>query len=94
MALGVMNEYYALLRLYTNFFQPQTKLIDKHRDGARIYKRYEVPETPYRRVLRSDNIASEEKEKLRALYATLNPAEIKRRMMRLSERLKQLRMLP
>jgi len=93
-ALTVMNEYYALLRLYTNFFQPQTKLISKQREGAHIHKYYEVPETPYRRVLRSEGITDEEREKLQELYVTLNPAELKRNMMRLSERLKQLRMLP
>ena len=93
-ALDAMNEYYALLRLYTNFFLPQTKLIEKHRDGSHIRKRYEKPKTPYRRALQSDNVTNEAKEKLNELYVTLNPAELKRGMMHLLKKLMLLRMPP
>jgi hypothetical protein len=91
MALAVMNEYYSLLRLYTNFFLPQTKLIAKHRDGARVYKRYEIPETPYRRVLRSDSIPEETKVILNQTFVSLNPAKLKRDMMLLLDKLSKWR---
>jgi hypothetical protein len=41
-AAQAMNEYYALLRLYSNFFLPQTKLIDKIRVGSRVRKCYDT----------------------------------------------------
>jgi hypothetical protein len=93
-AVSAMNKYYEKLRLYTNFFLTQMKLIEKNRDGARIQKRYETPQTPYRRILQSDAISNEAKDKLRAQYATLNPAQIKRDMINLSDRLSKLSIRP
>jgi len=79
-AVCVMNEYYALLRLYTNFFMPHTKLISKNRDGARVHKQYEVPMTPYKRLLAIDDIPQKTKDSLTETYLRLNPAELKRGM--------------
>jgi hypothetical protein len=39
------------LRLQTNFFSPQQKLTEKHREGAKVTKRYDRAQTPYQRVL-------------------------------------------
>lgn len=93
-AVDVMNEYYSLLRLHTNFFLPQAKLLSRTRDGARIRKTYEPPLTPYRRLLRADSIPDTVKALLKETYASLNPAELKRAMMRLLERLTRLRVAP
>jgi hypothetical protein len=82
-----MNEYYSLLRLYTNFFSPQTKLIAKHRDGAHVRKRYETPLTPYRRLLAYDDIPQGVKEELTQTYLSLNPAALKRNMTKLADSL-------
>ena len=90
-ALDVMNEYYALLRLHTNFFLPQTKLLGKNRDGSRMHKRYETPQTPCRRLLKSDCIPEKKKAALREALASLNPAELKRGMIRLLDKLVRLR---
>jgi hypothetical protein len=91
-AVRVMNEYYSLLRLYTNHFLPSTKLISKERVEGKYHKRYEKPLTPYRRVLASQHIPDEEKEKLKKIHASLNPAELLRGMMELSKELEKLRM--
>jgi hypothetical protein len=93
-AVDVMNEYYSLLRLHTNFFLPQTKLISRTRDGARIRKTYTAPLTPYRRLLGADCIPDTVKACLKETYASLNPAGLKRSMMRLLERLTRLRVAP
>lgn len=65
-------------RLYKNFFQPNKKLIEKKRIDTKIVKRYDIPRTPYQRVLEKDDVSEEKKEKLRRIYENLNPAELKR----------------
>jgi len=89
-ALCIMNKYYELLRLFTNFFLPQTKLIGKSRDGAHVHKYYEIPKTPYQRVLQTDSIPGETKAKLNSILASLNPAQLKRDMLLLQDSLWQL----
>jgi hypothetical protein len=92
-ALKLLNEYYALLRLHVNFFLPSTKLIEKKRDGAHIYKRYEKPLTPYKRILAEDCIPEKVKQSLEKTFMTINPAQIMRDMIRLKDELEKLRML-
>jgi hypothetical protein len=87
--LHLLNELYATLRLYTNFFQPTMKLKSKERVGSKVIKRYDRAQTPYQRVLASAQVSEAEKERLRAKYKTLNPAALKRKLMRLQERLMQ-----
>jgi hypothetical protein len=90
-ALQTMNEYYELLRLHTNFFLPSAKLMSKSRDGAKIRKKYEPPQTPYKRLQSSPYIEKGEKEHLEEIWLTLNPAELKRDMLKLMDRLQKLR---
>jgi len=63
---------------YKNFFLPNKKLIEKRRVGAKIVKKYDKPKTPYQRLLEHKDFPESEKEKLKAVYAKLNPAELKR----------------
>lgn len=73
------------LRLYKNFFQPTIKLIDKKRVGLhkeKIKRIYDVPKTPYKRVLMCDEISSDKKQELTELYATLNPAHLRRTILK------------
>ena len=79
-ALELINEYYGLLRLHVNFFQPSTKLLEKQRDGAKVSKRYEKPQTPYKRVLASEHIADSVKEELTRIFQEINPAQLMRDM--------------
>lgn len=85
--LDLLNELYAKLRLYTNSFQPTMKLKSKERVGRKVTKRYDDAQTPYHRVLAAAQVSEAEKERLRAKYKTLNPAALKRKLMRLQERL-------
>ena len=91
--LSILNELYSYLRLYVNFFQPVRKLIKKERIGSKVIKRYDEAKTPYQRVLASPNIKEEIKVKLRKEYAMLNPAEIKRKITKLQNRLLKLNVL-
>lgn len=88
--LAVLNELYDYLRLYTNFFQPVMKLINKTRNGAKVTKRYDQATTPLQRVLESNFVPNQAKETLSQEYATLNPVKLKREIIRLQERLAEL----
>lgn len=71
----IINSLYrGEFRLYKNFFQPVMKLKGK------IHRRYDVPKTPYQRLMESDQISEETKKKLKEIYLSLNPAELKRRI--------------
>lgn len=71
---------YADLRLYNNFFLPSMKLIVKERRGAKIYKRYDDPATPYKRLLALEALDEETAARLKEQYLSLNPAELRRRL--------------
>lgn len=79
--------YSTTLNLYKNFFQPVMMLKEKERRGSHVTRRYDIPKTPYQRVLASPRVGKEKKNELKALYATLNPAELKRRIERLQDEL-------
>jgi len=91
--LTLLNELYGYLILYVNFFQPVRKLIKKERIGSKVTKRYDEAKTPYRRVLASPDIEDKIKMKLRKEYAMLNPAEIKRKITKLQNKLIKLNTL-
>ncbi|MFP4048061.1 MAG: hypothetical protein ACLFT4_09940 [Bacteroidales bacterium] len=65
-------------RLYKNFFIPNKKLVSKKRAGARIVKKFDTPKTPFQRLLENKDYPKAKKEELKAFYAKLNPAEIRR----------------
>ena len=85
--LLTLNELYRHLRLYTNFFQPTMKLIEKTRIGSKVIKKYDKPLTPYRRVLACPDASEEDKQALKKLYVKLNPAQLKRQIKRLQQKL-------
>ena len=85
--LEALNELYAHLRLYVNFFQPQMKLVSKTRRGSAVTKRYDRAMTPYRRLLGSPHIDEEIKISLTRTYLELNPVELKRRLTACQDRL-------
>lgn len=85
--LQVLNELYKHLRPYTNFFQPVMKLVEKKRTGSKVTKKYDEAKTPYRRVLECPDVSASAKKKLTEEYETLNPAELKRAITRLQDKL-------
>jgi len=79
--LALINSLYRNeLSLYKNFFQPVMKLKEKIRDKGKVHRKYDTPKTPYQRIMDSEQIAQETKEKLTKIYQSLNPAELKRRI--------------
>jgi hypothetical protein len=86
--IAVLNELYAVLRLYLNFFVPVMKLKKKVRIGSKVRKRYDKAKTPYHRVLRAKDISVEVKEKLKKQRKTLNLVFLKEQIDSVLERLK------
>ena len=91
--LTILNELYIYLGYYTNFFQPVTKLKLKTRIGSKVTKKYDEAKTPFRRVLACQYIDDEKKRKLNLVYDKLNPAELKRKIARLQDKLLKLNTL-
>jgi hypothetical protein len=79
-ALALLRAIYQDRQLYVNFFQPVLKLIGKCRVGSKVRKQYDTARTPYRRVLASPDVFEEDKERLRQIYATLNPVALRQRI--------------
>ena len=79
--LFLLNRIYGVLRLYTNFFQPQMKLMKKTRKGSKITKEYDDALTPYQRVLNCPEIDESIKKKLTKQYESLNPVELQRNLL-------------
>lgn len=75
-------------RLLTNFFYPTMKLKTKEKTGGKISKSYEKAKTPYQRVLESPTVLQDTKQKLTALYMTLNPLELQRNLQKKLTRIK------
>lgn len=79
--VDMMNEIYKKYwSPFQNFFIPTMKLIRKERFGAKIKKTYEKPMTPYVRVMKSELIAEEQKQKLKEKYESLDPFILKEEM--------------
>jgi hypothetical protein len=85
--LEILNQLYDILRLYTNFFLPVSKLIRKLRIGSKIQKVHDKSQTPFERMLASPHLTRAHKNHLRDLAATLNVAQLKRNIIALQEQL-------
>ena len=75
--LARLRSIYADLRLYTNYFQPVLKLVDKPQVDGRTKRVYDVAMTPYRRVLKLVPLPIEAKARLAEVYISLNPVQLR-----------------
>ena len=79
--VDMLNDLYTKeWRLYFNFFMPSVKLVAKYREGSKIIKKYDPPQTPLQRVLDSDQVGDEKKTQLTDLFNTLNPFDLQEQM--------------
>lgn len=85
--LRLLNELYRLLRLYTNFFLPVMKLQEKRRVGSKLTRRYDAPQTPFRRLLAHPGVSAKVKDNLIKQYDTLDLVALKRQLNRLQQKL-------
>ena len=84
---AILNELYHYLRLYVNYFQPSMRLASKERIGAAVKKTYSPAETPYKKLGGSPHLTNGQKQILTREHEKLNPAELKRRIETLREKL-------
>ena len=82
-ATDLLNRYYQLLGLYSNYFLPSMKLQEKTRDGATVKKVYDAAKTPFQRLLDSGTLTDEKAAQMKAFFLTLNPVQLKRVMIEL-----------
>lgn len=75
-ALEALNALYRHLRLLTNFIYPSTKLLSKSRNGAKVSKTYDTPQTPFKRLLARPDIPDSLKQTLLAQYRSLDPLSL------------------
>lgn len=89
--LPIINEIYEeYWESLNNFFMPCMKLVKKERHGAKIKRQHDKPMTPCDRLLQSDYLSQEAKEKLQTKRATLNPFKLQQQ---LEQKLRQLHYL-
>ena len=86
-AYAQLAHVYALARLHVNFFQPVEKLVTKQRDGARVHRVFDRPQTPYQRLRAADVLSPGKRDELEALYHRLNPLRLQRDLEAALERL-------
>jgi transposase InsO family protein len=86
--LELLSRIWALQGQLTNHFGPQQKLVQKIRTGAKITKKYDLPATPYERVLADEGtVRKVVKAKLKRENKPLNPAAIPRQVQALCSEL-------
>jgi hypothetical protein len=85
--LQIIREILKLVEMYVNFFQPVMKLMEKKRIGSKVKKVYDTAKTPYQRLLDLGILKEEQKVKLKILYNSLSPLDLKRQIIKLTEKL-------
>ena len=78
-------------RLLTNYFYTTLKLKEKVRINGKVKKIYEEAKTPYQRLMESDKISKEVKDKLKEEYERLNPAALQRSLKRKLDKIQDYR---
>jgi hypothetical protein len=76
--LDLLNRLYAVMHYYVNFFIPVMKLEEKVRQGSKVKRVYDKPQTPYARVLACPDLPEEHKAELRETYAMLDLVDLRR----------------
>ena len=83
----LLRQLYEQLRWYKNFFQPAMKLKEKVREGGKIHRRYDTPQTPYQRLLESGQVSAAARAKLKRQYEALRVGKLRRRIEQLRDQL-------
>jgi hypothetical protein len=78
-AVPLMNDLYQNeLSLLQNYFYPAMKIKDKIRVQSKMKKYYDKPKTPCQRLIESEHVTQEQKEKLKQIAESLNPFELRK----------------
>jgi hypothetical protein len=88
--LEVLNAIWDKDALFTNYFLTQQKLFSRHREGAKVIKRYDRAATPLERAISSGVLSEDKAQALRRARIRLHPAELSREITALAGRLEHL----
>ena len=72
-ATAALQAVYDDHRVYVNFIQPVRKLEEKRTDAGKVWKRYDIARTPYRRTLAEASVGKALKRDLALQYVALAP---------------------
>lgn len=89
--LDAINDLYRNeLRLFNNFFRPVMKILSKEKvNNSVCRKKYDEAKTPYQRLMESDQIPEAAKQKLKELYLSLNPVQLRKAIDEKLEKIKK-----
>lgn len=73
-----LDELLQAWSLWNNLYMPTGKLLSKTREGSKVRKVHEKPQTPCQRVLASCGVSKEAKAKLLALLEQIDPVALRR----------------
>ena len=76
-ALAALERVHDLARDYVNFLHPVRKLTEKVRRGARVTRRYDTAQTPYRRLLVGGTLTKKAARQLAVRSKALDPLHLK-----------------
>ena len=88
---GALDDLLQDWSLYHNLFMPTLKLEHKERQGAKVKKRSGKPQTPCDRLLASETVSAESKQRLRLLREGTNPFALRARIAAKKAAMEQLR---
>jgi hypothetical protein len=77
-----LDRVYTLLGLYRNCYLPAMKCTGKERFGSKVRKRYDIPASPYRRILAAKVLTVDEKLALAERVNSTGPMTLKRQIER------------
>ena len=76
-ALSALERVHDLARDYLNFLHPVRRMTEKVRLGARVTRRYDIAQTPYRRLLASGCLSQKTARELATRSKRLDPLHLK-----------------
>ncbi len=90
--LELLNRLYEKADLLDNFFIPAAKLKEKVRDtqGRVIRRIHDKPRTPYQRLIESDQVLKQAKQRLKSIYGSLDMIKLRQEINEILEKLYKL----
>ena len=84
-----MVAFYGPVVDFTNFLAAMTKVTGTRREGAKLVRTYDEPQTPYQRLLATGALDADPKRRLAKHFEALNPAWLQRRIDELQRELEE-----
>jgi len=80
MLVPIMNDVYRDFCRLQNYYMPQMKLIRKERIGSKIKRKYDAPQTPFKRLMESGYLNEEMKNKIQKIKDETNPFHLSKQI--------------